>query len=73
MQRYLDLSGDSGVAAYDIRTDAIAVRFHNSPRIYVYSHASAGTDHVRRMKRLAQAGQGLSSYISRYVHDRYEP
>ena len=72
MQRYLNLSGDSGVEAYGLRKAAILVKFRGSDRIYVYSDASAGPAHVARMKRLAQAGKGLSTYISRHVHDRYE-
>jgi hypothetical protein len=72
MKRYLNLSGDSGVMLYDIRPDAVLVKFRNSDQVYVYSHASAGATHVARMKRLAQAGKGLSTYISRHVHDRYE-
>jgi len=72
MKRYLDLSGDSGVVAYELRPDAIKVKFRGSDRVYVYSHASAGATHVARMKRLAEAGKGLSTYISRHVHDRYE-
>ncbi|MEJ1097507.1 MULTISPECIES: hypothetical protein [unclassified Pseudoxanthomonas] len=72
MKRYLDLSGDSGVVAYELRPDAIKVKFRGSDRVYVYSHASAGATHVARMKRLAEAGRGLSTYISRHVHDRYE-
>ena len=72
MKRYLDLSGDSGVVAYELRPDAIKVKFRGSDRVYVYSHASAGATHVAHMKRLAEAGKGLSTYISRHVHDRYE-
>lgn len=72
MKRYLNLSGDSGVAAYALLPDAVKVKFRDSDRVYVYSHASAGAVRVARMKRLAQAGKGLSTYISRHVHDRYE-
>jgi len=73
MKRYLNLSGDSGVVAYELRPNAVKVKFRGSDRVYVYSHASAGATHVARMKRLAEAGRGLSTYISRHVHDRYEP
>ena len=40
--------------------------------VYTYSHASAGKQHVEKMKRLASEGQGLSGYISKHVKDRYE-
>ena len=72
MKRYLNLSGDSGVVAYELRQDAIKVKFRGSDRVYVYSHASAGATHVARMKRLAEKGKGLSAYISQHVHDHDE-
>jgi hypothetical protein len=61
---YANLSGDSGVVAYAIGADFIDVQF-KSGTIYRYSHASAGQIAVERMKRLAVAGQGLSTFISR--------
>ena len=72
MKRYRNLHGNSGVAAYAFTRNAILVRFHGSPQVYEYSHASAGADNVRRMKQLAEAGQGLSSFISTHVSDRYQ-
>jgi hypothetical protein len=71
MQRYRNLAGDSGVVAYAIAPTSIRVKFVGSDRIYEYSHASAGKTHVDAMKRLAQAGRGLSTYISRHVADDY--
>ena len=71
MQRYLNLAGDSGVLAYAITPTSIRVKFSGSDRVYVYSHASAGKAHVEEMKRLAQAGRGLSTYISQHVADDY--
>ncbi len=71
MKRYRNLSGKSGVVAYALAEDAIRVRFAGSDRVYEYSHASAGRAHVAEMKRLAAAGRGLSTYISRHVADRY--
>lgn len=63
MQNYMNLSGDSGVARYEIRPDEIAVEFRDGRRIYVYSYASAGVANVERMKLLATAGRGLNSFI----------
>lgn len=71
MQRYLKLSGDSGVAGYKIGADYILVQFHTG-KSYRYSYRRAGRQHVERMKVLAVAGRGLSTYISRHVHDRYD-
>ena len=63
MERYRNLSGDSGVDAYAIGDDFIAVRF-NSGVIYWYTVESVGPRHVAEMKRLAMQGRGLSTYIS---------
>ncbi|NDK39484.1 hypothetical protein DT603_11585 [Pseudoxanthomonas gei] len=71
MERYGNLAGDSGVVAYAITARSILVKFAGSDRLYEYSHASAGKAHVETMKRLAQAGRGLSTYISRHVADDY--
>jgi hypothetical protein len=71
MKRYGNLSGESGVVAYAIAPTSIRVKFAGSDRVYVYSHASAGKAHVETMKRLAQAGRGLSTYISQHVANDY--
>jgi hypothetical protein len=64
MKRYRNLSGNSGVAAYDDRPGAILVRFTGGDT-YKYTDASAGPEVVAEMQRLARAGRGLSSYIAR--------
>jgi len=71
MQRYRNLAGNSGVVAYAITPSSIRVKFAGADRIYEYSHVSAGKAHVEEMKRLAQAGRGLSTYISQHVADDY--
>lgn len=63
--------GDVGVIAYALLPDAIVVRFHGGPT-YRYGPRHPGAAHVEAMKRLACAGRGLSSYISRHVRDDYE-
>jgi hypothetical protein len=70
MKRYRDLSGQSGVVAYDISNDAITVKFRDGD-VYRYDYSSTGQREVEEMKRLALAGQGLATYISRFVKDRY--
>jgi hypothetical protein len=70
MERYGNVSGDSGVRAYEILPDGIEVQFL-SGEIYFYTVASAGRTHIQRMKRLALQGQGLSTYISQHVKHRY--
>jgi hypothetical protein len=70
MTRYLNLSGNSGVAAYENGRDSIILRFGNGGT-YVYTIASAGADNIRRMKNLAAVGEGLSAFVSRNVRGRF--
>jgi len=70
MQLYLNLSGRSGVRGYESGSDYIDVLFSDGG-IYRYTYASAGLAAIEYMKQLAAAGQGLNSYISRFVRKYY--
>jgi hypothetical protein len=70
MQRYKNSSGNSGVVAYDIDAGQIIVQFTSGER-YLFTEDSAGAANVATMQALAQAGHGLSRFISQHVHDRY--
>ena len=70
MKRYMNLGGDSGVVAFSIGADYIIVKFRDST-CYTYTYASAGIDVIERMKALAEAGEGLNSYINRFVRYNY--
>lgn len=70
MQRYANLSGNSGVVAYETGPDWIEVRFQDG-WVYRYTHASAGAADVEAMKKLAVAGRGLSAYIARHARMAY--
>ena len=70
MKRYANLSGDSGVVAYEIGHDSIRVKFRDG--IYLYTYARPGASHVEAMKGLAAAGRGLCTYISQHVREAYE-
>lgn len=70
MERYQNLSGNSGVTAYEIGQDSITVQFQDGA-VYLYTGQSAGLANLREMQRLALAGQGLSSFIARVVRDGY--
>ena len=70
MKRYRNLNGESGVVAYENHPHSIIVQFQDGKK-YEYTERSAGVDMVRAMKQLAALGQGLSTFISRYVRDRY--
>jgi hypothetical protein len=70
MKRYGNLSGNSGVMSYEDGADFIKVRFIDGA-VYLYTCASTGRRHVETMKRLAHAGAGLSTYISRHIREAY--
>lgn len=66
MERYKNLSGNSGVEFYKIQETYIDVVFRSGAcRTYRYSYYRPGQMHVDRMKQLAAAGIGLNSYIDR--------
>jgi hypothetical protein len=70
LQRYKNRSSCSGVSAYEIGEDYIKVEFADGP-LYLYNHQTPGMRKVEKMKRLAVAGKGLSTFISRNVRDDY--
>jgi hypothetical protein len=65
MQRYRNLSGDSGVDAYEIGDDFVKVRFKPGV-VYWYTEEGIGPRHVAMLKRLALRGRGLGTYISQH-------
>ena len=71
MQTYKNLNGDSGVAAYGIGADNIKVEFKDS-KTYVYTYSSAGAQKVEDMKKLAQDGSRLNTYINKFAKHDYE-
>lgn len=72
MERYRNMGGDSGVSAYKIGADYIEIKFSGTTRTYTYSYRKAGSTHVENMKRLAQSGRGLNSYINKNVKYAYD-
>lgn len=70
MESYPNLSGNSGVEAFEIHDDSIVVRFSGGPT-YVYDYVRPGRLHVEHMKRLARDGRGLSTYISQHVRGAF--
>lgn len=70
MVRYKNLSGNSGVVAYETGHDSIAVEFEDGA-IYRYTYRSAGRLTMEKMKSLAEAGRGLSTFIARHVRKAY--
>lgn len=70
MKRYRNLSGNSGVAAFEIGDDSIVVQFADGGA-YLYNYASTGRDNIEKMKTLAMSGKGLSTFISRFIRGGY--
>ena len=70
METYRDLINDSGVGAYEVSNDSITVRFKIGA-VYLYNYASTGVTDIEEMKRLAESGDGLNSYIGRKVKGNY--
>lgn len=63
MERYRNISGNSGVIAFEIGTNFIRVQFRQGTP-YLYTYQSAGIANVDEMKRLARLGQGLNTFIN---------
>lgn len=70
MQRYLNLSRNSGISAFQIESNLIDVQF-NDGSIYRYTYASTGSYYIEQMKQLAASGRGLNSFIGRHVKKNY--
>ncbi len=70
MEAYKNLSGGSGVVAYESGPDFIRVQF-SSGSVYLYAYASAGSQNIEQMKELARSGQGLNSFINTTVRNDY--
>lgn len=70
MKRYQNLSGNSGVVAYELRPDAVIIQFQDGWK-YEYTKQSAGAAAVATMKRLAAAGRGLSTFVSQETRHNY--
>jgi hypothetical protein len=70
-RQYKNKGGNSSVRSTQASQDKIKVKFSDNST-YVYSKESAGTRRVNTMKKLAEEGQGLNSYINRRAYELYE-
>lgn len=64
MKTYANINKDSGIAAYDYDDDWIRIRFKDGGT-YEYHEYKIGYVHLATMKRLADSGHGLNSYINK--------
>ncbi len=70
MQRYLNLSGNSNIIAYENGYGYIKVQFSDYS-IYTYTYQSAGKENVEIMMECANRGWGLNGFINRYCKYSY--
>ncbi|MEX0779514.1 MAG: hypothetical protein WD037_07255 [Balneolales bacterium] len=70
MEKYKNLSGTTGVVAYETADNSITVKFQGGGT-YLYTYQSAGQSNVEQMKELAASGKGLSTFIVRNVRNSY--
>ncbi|MGH7508929.1 MAG: hypothetical protein ACREMZ_05620 [Gemmatimonadales bacterium] len=70
MERYDAIGRDTGIVAYEVGNDFIRVQFVDGS-VYLYDAIRPGMNHVERMKELAVAGQGLTTYINQHVRKAY--
>lgn len=66
MKPYLDHGGDSGIAAYECGRTWIRIQFKDGDT-YEYRATAVGAAHVKAMKKLADAGAGLNTYINTHA------
>lgn len=71
MKIYYNLSGNSGITAYQFEDKHINIVFTDGT-IYRYSYLKPGKIHIEKMKELALLGKGLATYINKYIRDNYE-
>lgn len=70
MERYKNLGGDSGIAAYELSPGTIVVQFKDGWK-YEYTSQSAGAAAIATMHRLAASGHGLNGFITTTVRKAY--
>lgn len=71
MQAYGNRRGNSGVRAFALSEGVIDIEFVDG-KVYRYSRVRPGLAHVRQMQLLAQQGEGLATYINRFVREDFE-
>jgi len=70
MTDYQNLSGSSGVSAFEIGDDFIKVQFQDGG-VYMYNYSSTGEGCIETMKELAKEGEGLNTFINQNVKKKY--
>ena len=63
MKPYANLSGDSGISAYEYGSDWIHIQFVHGGT-YEYTSSSVGAANLETLKRLADSGDELNTFIN---------
>ena len=71
IEKYKNLSRNSGVIHYQIGDNFIELRFNNAGLVYKYTSTNPGKSYVSEMKKLAKLGKGLTSYRNIKVKSFY--
>ena len=71
MKTYKNLSGNSGIATYEIGRTFINIKFKGESGIYTFNYEQPGRDIIEEMKALALSGKGLGTFISDEVGNNY--
>jgi hypothetical protein len=66
MHPYKNLSKNAGILAYDFAGNDIIVKFTNNV-IYLYTEKENGKEQIEKMKKLAEKGEGLTTYINQNI------
>lgn len=70
LKRYKAVSQNAGVYAFAAGKDSITIQFQDG-RIYLYNYDIPGRAKVEEMKKLAEAGRGLTTFINQHVREQY--
>lgn len=68
---YKNTSNNSGVVGYETTPDDITIEFRDGSK-YIYDKKKTGRYRVLKMKRLANKGRGLNTYINKHVKGAYK-
>jgi len=71
MKTYKNLSGSSGIVAYETGKDFIKIKFDGESGIYTYNYKQPGKILVEKMKLLALKGEGLGNFVIEQVGANY--
>jgi hypothetical protein len=70
MQKYKNLSGKSGIIGFEETGDSITI-FFSKGGVYLYNYKRPGIQITEKMKKIANEGKGLNTYINQFVKSNY--